>query len=453
MMQLSQVSEAVKGQLIGQDAFVQGVSTNTRDACDERLFIALKGENFDAHDFLPQAEHAGATAAMLDRVVETTLPTILVDDTHQALKDMAAWWRAQFVIPLVGVTGSVGKTTVKEMLGAIFAELGKGVVTQGNLNNEIGVPLTLLRLQEGDRYAVIEMGMNHRGEISRITHIARPTIALVNNAAAAHLEGLGSIEAVAQAKGEIFEGLSADGVAVINADDRFAATWKEMVGARKVITFGLHAEADVTADYQQHNDALEIKVAVGDKSKKIQLQTMGEHNVRNALAAVAVAVAANIPLAKIKHGLEAYRPIGGRLNVHRIGAKTLIDDTYNANPASMAAAIAVLSDYADSCLITGDMGELGDSAEAAHRELGRLAARSGIAQLYACGEFAPLVAQSFGEGAFAFAQQDQLIQALTNQFNADAVLVKGSRSAKMERVVQALTEQFQDAAASRAGGH
>ncbi|MFT5571698.1 MAG: UDP-N-acetylmuramoyl-tripeptide--D-alanyl-D-alanine ligase [Cryomorphaceae bacterium] len=455
MMQLSQVSAAVNGELVGEDAILQGVSTNTREDCLGRLFVALKGKNFDAHEFLDQAQAAGAGAVMIERKnsSNSTLPSILVRDTHQALKDLAAWWRAQFVIPLIGVTGSVGKTTVKEMLGAIFAEIGEGVVTKGNLNNEIGVPLTLMRLTESDQYAVIEMGMNRLGEISRITSIAKPTIVIINNAAAAHLEGLGSIDAVAQAKGEILEGLTADGLAVINLDDRYAQQWISLAGKRKVITFGLDSSADVWASYEHNDNSLSIKVHIAGKSSKIELSALGEHSVRNALAATAAAHAAHVPLKTIKRGLQAYRTIAGRMNVEKIGDLTLIDDTYNANPTSMRAAIDVLAKYPNSTLIVADMGELGAAAEAEHRDLGVYARDAGVERLLACGELSNLVCAAFGSEALHFSEQNTLIAYAMEHLCSGTVLVKGSRFTKMERVVLALRNKFQDAHAASLGGH
>ena len=453
MMQLSQVSAAVNGRLFGSDAVLQGISINTRDDCAGRLFVALKGENFDAHEYLQQAQLAGAGAALIERDVETDLPKIVVQDTHQALQDLASWWRGQFVIPLIGVTGSVGKTTVKEMLGSIFALIGEGVVTKGNLNNEIGVPLTLMCLDEASRYAVVEMGMSQRGEISRISAIARPTIALINNAAAAHLEGLGTIQAVAQAKGEIFEGLTEDGVAVINLDDDFAPLWLGLAGTRKVLTFGLSSEADIWAKYKVANGNLKMTVHADGKTSKIELHALGEHSVSNALAAIAAARAANIPLKTIKAGLQAYRPLSGRLNLERHGAVTLIDDTYNANPLSMRAAIEVLAQYQNSTLIVGDMGELGQSAEQEHSKLGAVAAELGIDRLFACGEFAHLVGTGFGPHAKIFSNQQALIDCALECIDSGTVLIKGSRSAKMERVIAALRDKFQVANATRSGDH
>jgi len=442
MMQLSQIAHAVNGQQSGTDALLHNVSINTRDECQDRLFVALKGENFDAHQFISQAEHAGAAALMVEQEINTSLPYITVESTHQALQDLAAWWRSQFALPVVGVTGSVGKTTVKEMLACIFAEFGKGVVTKGNLNNEIGVPLTLMRLVAEDRYAIIEMGMNHAGEIGRLSNIAKPTIALVNNAGAAHLEGLGSIEAVAKAKGEIYQGLSVDGVAIINNDDDFAELWLELAKDHSIITFGLSNDADVTGSYQEKKHGLVIKVKAKNQKLKIKLNTVGEHSVRNALAAVAVAVAAKIPVKNIEAGLAKFKPVGGRLNIETVAGVEVIDDTYNANPASMRAAINVLVEHDDNLLIVGDMAELGAATDAEHKVLGEQAAKRGVKALYACGEHANLVASAFGEGAIAFETQEALLEQLDKDDLSGTILVKGSRSARMERVVAALHKQL-----------
>jgi UDP-N-acetylmuramoyl-tripeptide--D-alanyl-D-alanine ligase len=450
MMQLSQVVQAVNGQQVGRDVLLKNISINARENCHGRLFVALKGENFDAHQFISQAEQAGASAVMVQQEVDTHLPMVLVTSTHQALIDLASWWRSQFVLPVIGITGSVGKTTVKEMLACIFAEVGQGVVTKGNLNNEIGVPLTLMELTADDRYAIVEMGMNHAGEIGRLSAMAKPTVALVNNAAAAHLEGLGSIDAVAKAKGEIYQGLSADGIAVINQDDDYAELWSTLTKGRAIIRFGLSSDADVSASYKEKKGGLVIKAEVRGQKMKIKLNTVGEHSVRNALAAVAVAISVNIPIDKIEAGLANFTPVSGRLNIETIGSVDVIDDTYNANPASMRAAIDVLVSNYQSTLIVGDMGELGSAADTEHKALGQYAAAKGVKALYAVGDFASIVVSGFGAKlgtkfgteANSFETQTALIEHLSQQQLTGTFLVKGSRSAKMERVVHALHKQL-----------
>jgi len=421
MMSLNNVCDAVNGRLLGSDVVLKNISINTREDCDGRLFVALKGDNFDAHDYLNQAAAAGAKAVMVERQADIELPQIVVDDSHQALKDLAAWWRSKFSIPVMAVTGSVGKTTVKEMLRSIFAELGKGVVTHGNLNNEIGVPLTLMRLTSDDQYAVIEMGMNQAGEIGRLSAIGKPDVALVNNAGAAHLEGLGTVEAVAKAKGEIFSGLSENGIAVINADDQYAGIWIDLAEGKRVLSFSLNQTADVTGSYTASANGLQIQAKVEGKPLSISLNSLGEHSVRNALAAIAVAHAANVPFTSIKAGLEAYQPVSGRLNLIELPSATLFDDTYNAK----------------------DMAELGDSAEAEHLNLGALASKFDVDGLLACGKYSEQVISEFSGFKMAFDKQEDLIAHLSNSDLAvDAILVKGSRSAKMENVVEAIQKML-----------
>ncbi len=444
MMQLSQVCDAVGGVMFGDDCEFHNVSINTRDECTGRLFVALKGDNFDAHDFVAQAAEAGAAALMVERSVESDLPMIQVASTHRSLLDLAAWWRAQFAIPVVAITGSAGKTTVKEMTASIFSEYGEGIATVGNLNNQIGVPLTLMRLKAQDRYAIVEMGMNHAGEIAVLSSVARPTVALITNAGAAHLEGLGTVAAVASAKGEIFDGLADDGVAVINADDAFAEQWRMTAQGRKVVTFGLDNAADISSNYKVLDGGLELSVTTPSEQFTVRLETVGEHNVRNALAAVSLAWVSGVPTDVIQRGLAAYRAPKGRLAIRRVGGRTLIDDTYNANPVSMAAAVKVLSDFEHSTLIVGDMAELGETAAQSHRELGALAAEAQIDHCLACGEFAKHVVEGYGPQGLAFDSQSALLAHLESSLPTGAVLVKGSRSARMEQVVGELETLFEN---------
>lgn len=449
MMRLSSVANAVNGHLLGDDILLHNVAINTRDECEGRLFVALKGDNFDAHQFVTQAAESGAAALMVEQDLKSELPIVKVESTHKALMDLATWWRSQFVLPVIGVTGSVGKTTVKEMLACIFAELGKGVVTKGNLNNEIGAPLTVMRLEADDLYAVIEMGMNHSGEIGRLSTMAKPTIALVNNAAAAHLEGLGTVEAVAYAKGEIYQGLSADGIAVINADDEFAHVWVKLAENHQKLTFGLSDEADVSATYKERNGRLVVKISTQKESFKIRISSVGEHSVRNVLAATTAALAANVPPAIIKEGLANFTPVNGRMNIDSVAGVTVINDTYNANPSSMRAAINVLVKNVDNTLIVGDMAELGAATDAEHKALGEQAAKRGVKTLLSCGRYASVVADAFSGisalgNAKAFENQQSLLDYLQKNIPKGTVLVKGSRSAKMELVVEALQKQLSE---------
>ena len=447
-MQLSQVAQATSGRLQGLDTSIVEVVTDTRVNCGGGLFVALKGENFDAHDFVDQAEKAGAVALLVEREVKTGLPSVQVDDTLTALASLATWWRDQFDIPLMAITGSVGKTTVKEMLASILAGVGDGVATKGNLNNEIGVPLTLLRLRQHHKYAVVEMGMNRAGEIRRLSNMAKPTVALVNNAGAAHLEGLGSVAAVAQAKGEIFDGLRDDGIAIINADDEYAALWQQTSKAHNCILFGLSTGADIKATYTASNEQIVIDINGLPEACQVHLNSVGEHSVRNALAAAAVANAVNVSVDNIVAGLEAFSAVPGRLHIEHVGKAILIDDTYNANPTSVRAAIDVLARYSNSLLILGDMAELGVGAEQEHRNLGAYAQAKGVKQLWTCGNYADQLASEFGADSVAYSDQTTLLGELDclldeqllnrdNQPDALAILVKGSRSAQMENVVTA----------------
>jgi len=480
MMLLSQAAQALHARMEGAAADVRfaAVSTDTRTIQQGDLFIALKGEHFDGARFVAQAVQAGAVAAMVnaDSVVENApCPLLRVPDTRVALGKLAAHWRRQFDIPLVAITGSNGKTTVKEMLAAILrAATGDEesvLATRGNFNNDIGMPLTLLRLRASHRYAVIEMGMNHPGEIEYLTHIARPDVALVNNATGAHLQGLGSVEGVARAKGEIFAGLARGGTAVINADDAYTALWRTLADGHRVFDFALeHATATryceaadcgssrlepppapdafahrvggaaaVQGEWkaQGYGGALHARTPAGEL--RVLLQVPGEHNARNALAAATAALALHVPLATIARGLEGFGGVAGRLQRKQaLHGATLIDDTYNANPASMHAALEVLAQASGKRIfVLGDMGELGADAAQFHREIGIAARELGIERLFALGELSAGAVREFGAAAQHFAEIEELYAVLDKELDAQTtVLVKGSRFMKMERVVQ-----------------
>jgi UDP-N-acetylmuramoyl-tripeptide--D-alanyl-D-alanine ligase len=467
MMLLSQAAQATGGKLVpfagtrGGDVLINGVSSDSRKIMQGDLFVALRGEHFDGYLFVATAAQAGAVAALVnadsyqERLAsgkeqeagpEPGIPLLLVDDTRLALGRLAAWWRRQFDIPVVAITGSNGKTTVKEMLAGILrvaADSADAVLaTRGNLNNDIGMPLTLLRMNATHRYAVIEMGMNHPGEIDYLTRIAAPDVALINNASGAHLAGLGSVEAVARAKGEIFAGLQHHGTAVINSDDKHARLWRELAGAHPLLEFGLNSDADVTGTWHPLGDGLRLDVTVPQGMFAADLQVPGEHNARNALAATAAATVLNIPLETIAAGLEKFTGVPGRLQrkVALHGA-TLIDDTYNANPASLRAAISVLAQAGGKRIVVmGDMGELGDDAEILHAGIGAEARRAGIEKFYALGTLSASAAREFGNGAQHFMRIEDLQDALEKELNANTtVLVKGSRFMKMERVVEHFT--------------
>ena len=442
MMQLSEAAIATQGVVLGEDVLFTSVGTDSRNLVAEQLFVALHGENFDGHAYAHQALEQGAAAAMISNQQGNITPALLVKDTRLALGNLAAHWRSKFDIPLAAITGSNGKTTVKEMLAAILraaAESDEAVLaTQGNLNNDIGLPLTLLKLRAWHRYAVAEMGMNHAGEISYLTKLGRPTVALVNNATSAHLGGLGSVENIARAKGEIFEGLAEDGVAVINADDDYADLWKSLAAQHRIISFGLNKPADISATYQLQASYSDVQIHGSEGAIEFRLPVAGAHNVRNALAAASVALAMHVDKQKIALGLGQFGGVKGRqqLKVGLQGA-LVIDDTYNANPASMKAAIDVLAAHSGhNIMVMGDMGELGDDAAAMHAEIGRYARDAGVKSLLVLGELSKQAATAFGAGAQAFETVESLVEQLSKQMQPEVnVLVKGSRFMRMERVV------------------
>ncbi|MDH3376877.1 MAG: UDP-N-acetylmuramoyl-tripeptide--D-alanyl-D-alanine ligase [Gammaproteobacteria bacterium] len=433
----------------GGDVEFNGVSIDSRTTREGDLFVALRGPNFDGHDFVTAAVENGAVAALIIGGDKVPVPSLTVKDTYRALGQLAADWRRRFELPVIAITGSNGKTTVKQMVGTILRARDAGVVAEGNLNNHIGMPLTLLRLRDSDRFAVLELGMNHPGEISYLTAIAQPTIAVINNAAAAHLQGLGSIGGVARAKGEIFEGLRDAGIAVINIDDRHAALWMDLTSSRRRMTFGLDPSADVSATYSLRPDASDMTIITPAGQLELTLPLPGVHNVRNALAATAASLAAGAQLADIKQGLERVAPVAGRVVSRRgIGGAAIIDDSYNANPASLYAALEVLAAQSgERLLVLGDMNELGSESAALHTEAGIEARRAGVNGLYAVGAMSRHTVRGFGDGAHHFDNQQALIAALEPRLHAGVTaLVKGSRGTRMERVVAAL---LADAGADR----
>ena len=447
---LAQLVAAIPGaRLVGVDTSFEGVSTDSRKVQAGALFVALVGETFDAHDFLDQVAGQGVAAVVVSRLPDGwALPAIVVPDTLVALGRIAHAWRAQFQIPVIGVTGSNGKTTVKEMIASILAAaVGEDarLATQGNLNNEIGVPLTLFRLDASQRAAVVELGMNHPGEIGRLAAIATPTVGMVNNAQREHQEFMHTVEAVARENGSVLQALAADGVAVFPGDDTYTDLWRGLSKC-EVLTFGLSDACDVRATYAVGDFGSDLQVTAPGAQFGIKLAAAGEHNVRNALAAVACALGAGIDQAAIVRGLESFAPVGGRLQRKQASnGATVIDDTYNANPDSMRAAIDVLAAYpAPRILVVGDMGEVGAQGQEFHEEIGAYAVTRGIETVLATGELARHLAAS---GARHYEQFDELLAALDEELGGNAsmtnlkttVLVKGSRFMKMERVVQHLT--------------
>ncbi|MDH4274180.1 MAG: UDP-N-acetylmuramoyl-tripeptide--D-alanyl-D-alanine ligase [Gammaproteobacteria bacterium] len=428
-----------------RDVVFNSISTDTRTLQAGALFIALRGPNFDGNTYVAAAAERGAVAALVDRAVSSNIPTLQVSDTRLALGALGAARRAAYQIPLVAVTGSNGKTSVKEMIGHILSEAGGNVlVTQGNLNNDLGVPQMLLRLTAQHTAAVIEMGANHLGEIAYLTQLARPTVALINNADAAHLEGFGSLDGVAQAKGEIYDGLGEHGIAIINANDRYADYWRGLNRKRKMMTFGINVGADVEArKVASTAQGCQFELHTAQGSTPVQIGLLGQHNVMNALAAGTAALAMGAHLADVARGLASMTPVKGRLQAKRArqGA-TVIDDTYNANPASLRAGIQVLKAFDGTrILVLGDMGELGPDSAHLHADAGGEALAAGIDKLFAVGKLSAAAVARFGAHASHFADQAGLIAALADELKPGVtLLVKGSRSSRMENVVAALLE-------------
>ena len=442
-MSLQQAAQLLNGDIRGANCEFFHVSKDSRSVQAGDLYVALKGERFDGHQFVVEAGKKGAVAAMVEAYQEVDLPQLRVTDSQLALGRLAAAWRQSYSGVVVGVTGSNGKTTVKEMTAAILQQKGKVLATQGNLNNEIGMPLTLLELSADDDYAVIEMGANHRGEIEYLTNISHPDVALITNAGPAHLEGFGSLEGVAEAKGEIYSGLVETGTAIINADDDFAGYWSSLCADKKVMRFSLEHEADVKGDWQASDQGGELSINTALGSCQIHLKVPGRHNAMNALAACAAAMAAGADLKDVKQGLSTFEAVRGRLNIIQAGSGVcLIDDTYNANPGSLKAGIDVLKTLAgEHWLVLGDMGELGAESEQLHRLAGQHARSMNVNKLLATGEYSQAAVAAFGEQGKYFSTQDELIafikQALHENVN---ILIKGSRTMRMEKVVEALTE-------------
>jgi UDP-N-acetylmuramoyl-tripeptide--D-alanyl-D-alanine ligase len=459
MMSVQEAARAVHGEWSGKDIHFYGVSTDSRTVGQGDLFIALVGDKFDGHDFIAEVKEKGAVAAMVcqgfhAKVGEPGISLIEVENTRLGLGQLAAYWRSRFDISLVAVTGSNGKTTVKEMIASILRHAaataahdsgaGKVLATVGNLNNDIGMTLMFLRLREEHRYAVIEMGMNHAGEISYLTKLARPDVALITNAGAAHVEGLVSVEAVALAKGEIFEGLSPCGTAVINADDPYAPLWRKLAGNKKIVEFGFEDNSDnpnVSARYQADFFSTRMTLLLPDGAQDVELQVPGRHNVSNALAAAAASLAVGVGSKAIASGLGEFGGVKGRMQKKPgLNGATLIDDSYNANPESVIAALSVLAKAAGKkILVLGDMGELGDSARVFHERVGVESRLAGVDKVFTLGELSAHTATSFGTGARHFERMEELLPEVRELLAPDVtLLIKGSRFMKMERLVKSI---------------
>lgn len=441
---LAAAAESMNGVLHGADRDFSGVSTDTRTLRGGELFFALQGPTFDGCDYVGVAQQGAAAGAVVPALLGDDLAQITVDDTRKALGRFGAAWRTQYDTTIIGVTGSNGKTTIKELIKACLLRQAPTLATQGNLNNDIGMPLMLTRIEPQHQYAVLEMGANHEGEIAYLTSLARPDAVVITNAATAHLEGFGSIDGVARAKGEILQGDERPTVAVLNADDVYFDYWSSLVADIRCVSFGFGDAADVrAADIETGIEQSSFRLCLPGTEVSVTLPLAGVHNVRNACAAAAVADSLGIEAADIKAALEGVSPVGGRLQPLRgTNGATLFDDTYNANPISVIAAAEFLSQLSgESWLVLGDMKELGEDAAAMHREVGEAARASGIDRLFGLGDLSRNTVEGFGERGSWFGSIDALVDELSATLTDSVnVLVKGSRSMRMERVVDALRE-------------
>ncbi len=422
---------------------ITSVVIDSRKSVKDSLFVAIRGENFDGHQFINKAAEQGAVAAIVDHIQDDlTIPQVLVKDTRQALADLANFWRNKLNPLVVAITGSNGKTTVKEMLGYILKGQGQTLMTSGNFNNEIGVPLTLFQLSEGDQYAVIEMGANHMQEISRLVQIAEPDIVYVNNAMPAHLEGFGSLKAVVEAKGEIYRFCKKTALAVFNDDEASVNYWKSISLAHKELTFSSRQKSDVTGKGTQLSEGLQLQVSYQEQQFDSQLKVYGEHNVQNALAAVTLAIACGLTAEQACHNLNNFSGVKGRQQfITGVNGSVIIDDSYNANPGSLSAAIRVLCSLDGTPWIAlGDMAEMGDESLRLHQQAAVEAKNEGVKQFFALGELSCQAATVFAENGFCFDKHDEMAEFLASRLDKNInLLVKGSRSAAMEKVVKSLS--------------
>lgn len=448
---LAQLVKRLNGRLIGNDLHVDSVSSDSRAVNNQTLFVALKGENFDGHSFAEAAVDAGANALLVERELPIEASQIIVENSQKAMGEIGAFVREQIAPTCIALTGSNGKTSVKEMIATILSQHHQVLYTAGNFNNEIGVPLTLLRLQAGDEFGVFELGANHAGEIDYTSSLVKPCVAMVNNVASAHLEGFGSLEGVAKAKSEIFNHISVGGTAVINADDAFADTMLQASSHVKQLCFGVKSEASRDLDVFATELSADVygryafSLCYAAEVIRVELPLAGRHQVSNALAATSMCLALGLSLAEICQGLSKLQPVKGRMLPSQLGRVTVIDDSYNANPASVGAAIDWLQEIkGNRCLILGDLGELGDNAALLHCELGQLAKTKGVNALFCVGPLSAGASHAFGSKHYQ--DIEDLVAGLIHYINESSteitVLVKGSRSARMERVVEALTMAF-----------
>jgi len=443
-MRLSNIADRLGGELHGKDLEFSAVSIDTRTLRPGDLYLAIQGERFDGNNFVAEARECGACAAVVSRLTDTDIPQLLIDDTTLALGQIAMLNRLASKARLVAITGSQGKTTVKEMTGSILSKVGPTLVTRGNLNNAIGVPLTLLELTAEHEFGVIEMGANHAGEIAYSVVLVKPDVAALTNAARAHIEGFGSLQGVAEAKGEIIDGLGPEGTMVLNRDDQFFDSWKERAGDRKVTSFSTanqHADFVAGDVHRAEDGRLSFRLVGKEMNEKVSLNLLGRHNVGNALAAAALATEAGAGSVHVREGLESVEPVKGRLSpVDNVLGVTLIDDSYNASPDSFRAAIDVLADFeGHRILLAGDMAELGGTARAEHVDLGNYARDAGIEELWTIGGDAHHSSNAFGTGAMHFSGKEEVVCRCRDMLKPGVtLLVKGSRSAGLDEIIQAL---------------
>lgn len=445
-MKLSTIAKHLCGKLIGADADYKNISIDTRSLQPGDLFFAIKGDARDGHDFILEAEKAGAAAVVVNHDVDTILPKIIVTDSRKALFDLTKYYRESNNIPFVAITGSCGKTTTRALLENILKQTGPVLASQKSFNNDLGVPLTMGRLKPEDQFAVFEIGANHVGEISGLTKLVRPNVAVITMVAPVHLEGFGSIDNIAKAKAEIFDGLTENDIAVINQDDDFSDYFKDLNKNNKIITFGVNNKSDVMASNIICNEQSQIKflLEITNVRCEINLPLIGLHNITNALAAAACALALNIPIQKIKAGLESAAPVEHRLIEQKgFSGSTIIDDSYNANPTSVRAAIRILAKRpGESILVLGDMVELGKDADEIHAELGKFALENQVNQLFCYGKHSQFAAKGFGKNAQHFDDKKRLIESLKLVISsATTVLIKGSKRMKMWEITRVLTQK------------
>lgn len=439
---LAVAAEAMGGELHGADQGFDGISIDSRSIRKGELFFALSGPNFDGGEFVSDAAGKGAAGAVVAQPAGDDLPHITVEDTRIALGKLGAAWRDQHALKVVGITGSNGKTTVKELVAACLSRVGSTLATEGNFNNDIGMPLMMLRIDDSHRYVVLEMGANHLGEIAYLVSLAKPDVVCLNNAGDAHLEGFGSVEGIARGKGEILQGDPRPQTAVLNADDEYYDYWMSLVEDIDVLSFGLGENADIRAEQiETGGDRTHFTMQLLDTTIEVTLPLAGEHNVRNACAAAAIVTALDVPAATIKDGLESARPVSGRLTpLQGIHGATLYDDSYNASPISVVAAAEFLASLpGESWFVLGDMFELGDHAHSLHAGVGESIREAGVERLFAHGEMSRLAAEAFGDNARWYDSLEALVDDVKGEIEPGvSVLVKGSRGMRMERVVEAL---------------